>query len=153
VALAKTTESGLIVLGGLVTTLPTHTDEDLRANFALGPEFALGTMQEWGLALLLLTQSWDVTGDVKGKRLGGQYVVAAGLGGGWQFVSGPPFSYDWDTKDFTLPIGGGPFKTIIAGSTPIKVGAQFWYYVSQPDAFGPNWQLRLQLQPVLPRPW
>jgi hypothetical protein len=152
-SLGKTFPSGLVLLGGTVWTLPTHTDEDLRANFALGPELAVGLMKPWGVALVLLTQSFDVSGDDKTNTLGGQYVFAKGLGGGWQFVASPPFAYNWTTEDFTFPIGGGPFRTVFMGDMPVKVGGQFWYYLSQPDPFGPDWQLRLQFQPVLTRPW
>ncbi len=67
----------------------------------------------------LAAQSWDLSGDDKQSRLSGQYTVALSLGGGWQLVSGPPYSYNWATKKLTLPVGGGPFRTIIAGSTPI----------------------------------
>ena len=149
----KTSPSGLILLGGTVWTLPTHTDEDLRANFALGPEIAVGVMKPWGIALLLVTQSFDVSGENKTNTLGGQYVFAKGLGGGWQFVSTPPFAYNWTTEDFTFPIGGGPFRTVFMGDIPVKVGGQFWYYLSQPDPLGPSWQLRVQFQPVFTRPW
>jgi hypothetical protein len=152
-SLGKTFESGLILIGGTVWTLPTHTDESLRANFALGPELAVGVMKPWGIALLLMTQSFELEGDDKGSVLGGQYVFAKSLSGGWQLVANPPFSYNWDTEDFTFPIGAGPFKTVFVGDMPVKLGGQFWYYLSQPDAFGPDWQLRLQIQPVLPRPW
>lgn len=153
ISLGKTFSNGLVLIGGTVWTFPTHTDEELRANFAVGPEAAVGVLRDWGVALLLLTQSWDVTGEDRGSRLGGQYVIARGLGGGWQLISSPSFSYDWDTEDLTFPIGAGPSRTLFIGDIPVKVGGQFWYYLSQPDPLGPEWQLRLQFQPVLPRPW
>ena len=149
----KTTASGMLLGVGVVGTLPTATDAALRANWAFGPEVIVGIIRTWGVIGVLVTQSFDVSGSVKTKTLGGQYFIAFSLGGGWQLVSTPPFAYNWDSKDFRFPVGGGPFKTLLLGSTPLKVGAQAWYYLSQPDAFGPEWQLRFTISPVIKAPW
>jgi len=92
-------------------------------------------------------------GDDKQSILGGQYVAAFTLKGGWQIVASPPFSYNWSTKALTLPIGGGPFRTVMIGSVPVKMGVQFNYFVSQPDPLGPKWAIRLNITPRLKRPW
>ncbi len=149
----KTTASGMLLGVGVVGTLPTATDPALRANWAFGPEVILGIIRSWGVVGVLVTQSFDVSGSTKSKTLGGQYFVALSLGGGWQLASSPPFSYDWDSKDLTFPVGGGPFKTVVLGSTPLKLGAQVWYFVSQADAFGPEWQVRVSISPVIKAPW
>lgn len=148
-----TTETGILRGVGIVGNIPSSTDSTLRGEWALGPEAVVGVMRKWGVFLLLVTQSWDITGDAKSSRLGGQYAAAFSLPGGWQLVSSPPFSYNWDTKELTLPLGLGPFRTVVVGSTPVKLGLQVWYYVSQPDEFGPQWQVRLQIQPSVNRPW
>jgi hypothetical protein len=151
--LGGTTSGGVLRGVGLVGTIPTATDETIRANWAVGPEAVVGLMKPWGVFLLLGTQSWDVSGSTKTSRLGGQYALAFSLPGGWQIVSSAPFTYNWDTEQLTLPLGAGPFKTVMVGATPVKLGLQAWYYVAQPDAFGQEWQLRLQVQPSVRRPW
>ncbi len=71
-----------------------------------------------------------------------------------QFFASPPFVYDIDAEELTLPVGGGLSKTIITESgMPWKFSAQVWYFASQPDAFGPEWQLRLSISPVIKLPW
>jgi hypothetical protein len=151
--LGGTTSSGFLRGVGIVGTIPTATDSTIRGNWAIGPEAIVGIMKRWGVFLVLVTQSWDISGTTKTSRLGGQYAFAFSLPGGWQIVSAPPFSYNWDTEELTLPLGAGPFKTVVLGSTPVKLGVQVWYYVSQPDAFGPEWLVRLQIQPSVRRPW
>jgi len=148
-----TDKSGLLTGFGMVLTMPTATNADIRSNWSIGPSGMIGIMRKWGVFLLLATQSWDISGEIKTSKLGGQYAIAFSLPGGWQLVSSPPFSYNWDTKELTLPIGGGPFRTIMIGSTPVKLGFMAFYYVSQPDAFGPKWMVRFQIQPSLTRPW
>jgi hypothetical protein len=148
-----TNEKGVMTGIGIVGTIPSATNEDVRTEWAIGPEAIVGIARSWGVFLVLLTQSWDISGEAKSSRLGGQYAIAFSLPGGWQLVSSPPFTYNWDTKELTLPLGGGPFRTVMMGSTPVKFGIQAYYYVSQPDAFGPKWSVRFQIQPSIKRPW
>ena len=67
--------------------------------------------------------------------------------------AGPAWSYNHVTNDLTFPVGTGVFKTLRIGNTPLKLGAEVWYYTAKPDAFGNNWQLRFKIQPVLPVLW
>lgn len=148
-----TNEKGILSGFGMVMNIPTASNPGIRSNFAIGPSGMIGIMRKWGVLLLLLTQSWDISGDIKTSRLGGQYAIAFSLPKGWQLVSSPPFTYNWDTKELTLPLGGGPFRTIMIGKTPTKIGLMAFYYVSQPDVLGPQWSIRLQIQPSIKRPW
>jgi hypothetical protein len=69
---------------------------------------------------------------------------------------GPNIRYNWepDSNDekLTLPIGLGFDTMIQIGPAPAKFGMEVHYYLEQPDAFGPEWQLRLFLSPVVPSP-
>ena len=145
--------SGLMYGFGAIASIPAATSEALRGEWAVGPSALIGIMKPWGVGLLLINQRFDVSGENKTSQLGGQYALAKSLPGGWQLVSNPPFTYNWDTKDFTFPIGAGPFRTILMGSTPVKLGLQFYYYLAQADAFGPQYLIRFQVQPSVRRPW
>jgi hypothetical protein len=146
-------ETGVLSGVGMLLALPTASSSDIRGEWAVGPSVLYGVMKEWGVALLLINQSWQLSGASKQAILSGQYALAFSLPKGWQFVSSPPFSYNWDTKDLTLPIGGGPFRTVLFGKTPVKLGLQLYYYAASPDALGPEWSIRFQIQPSLKRPW
>ena len=145
-------ETGFMLGYGVVGNIPTASSAQLRGEWRVGPSLLLGSIKKLVL-VLVINNSFQISGDEKNAVLGGQYVVAVPLGKGWQFVASPPWSYNWDTKDFTLPIGGGPFRTIMMGKTPVKMGVQFNYYASQADAFGPKWGVRFNITPSLKRPW
>ena len=134
-----TTKTGLIWLTGAFFTLPTASDERIRVNFSIGPEAAIGFYKQKLIGLILLSQSWDVSGENKTSNLGSQYALARPLKNGWMLLMTPPFSYNWDSKELTLPVGMGPYKTTKIGNTPVQLGTQFWYFVSQPNSFGPSW--------------
>ena len=68
----------------------------------------------------------------------------------------PTFSYNHEAESgnqLTLPLGVGVSKTVVLGGTPWKYSLQYWHYVAQPDGFGPQYQIRLQVAPVVPLPW
>ncbi len=146
-------ETGVLFGYGAVMNLPTASSKALRGEFRIGPSLLIGRIKKMGV-VLVINNSFQLTGEgTKQHILGGQYVFFAGLGGGWQFVASPPWSYNWETGGLTLPIGGGPFRTFMVGKTPVKAGLQFNYYVSQEDPFGPKWGLRFNVTPRLKRPW
>jgi hypothetical protein len=158
-AYGTTSQAGLLYLFGMVGTLPTATDDALGPDqLRLGPEIAIGLVKKWGVIGGLLSHQWDVAGsnDVDTNLTSVQYFYAFGLGGGWQFAAGPSVSFDHEASSgnrWTVPIGLGIGKTTQAGSTPLKMSVQVWKYVAQPDSFGPDWQLRITISPVLKLPW
>ena len=44
-------------------------------------------------------------------------------------------------------------KTLIFGGRPWKFGIQYWYFIESPDAFGPDYQIRFSVSPVVKLPW
>jgi hypothetical protein len=153
-ALGTTTESGLLYFFGVVGSLPTATLDDIKGQWAFGPEFAVGVAKPWGVVGALVSHQWDVEGGVEKTNVtGGQYFYAFTLGGGWQIAAGPTYSYNWETDAFTLPLGTGVARTVFAGTTPIKLSTQLWYFVSRPDAFGSDWVLRITIAPVIGALW
>ena len=52
-------DSGLIVLGGLVGTLPWASDNHVSANqYRLGAESLVGYLQPWGFLGTLVSHQW-----------------------------------------------------------------------------------------------
>ena len=158
-AYGTTTESGILYLGGIVGAFPTATNSKLgRDQLTLGPEIALGLVKPWGVIGTLITHQWDIAGedDFDTNITGGQYFYAFGLGGGYQFAAGPTFSFNHEAKGddkWTFPLGVGVSKTKVIGSTPVKLALQTWYYAARPDSFGPEWEIRFTLTPVVTAPW
>ncbi|WP_448211765.1 hypothetical protein [Colwellia sp. MEBiC06753] len=159
VGIGKTLPGGIIAIGGVVGTLPTATDDKLgKDQWALGPEALLAVVRKWGALGLLVTHQWDVAGedDFDTNVTAGQYFYVFNLSDGWQIRSGPTYAYDHEApagQRWTVPIGFGVNKTTIINGTPWKFGIEYWHYVEQADAFGPDFQIRFSFAPVVPLPW
>ena len=158
-AVGKTFSNGIVVIGGAVATFPTATDDRLGLDqYLLGPEFLIGKGGSWGFVGLLLTHQWDIAGEdsFDTNVTGGQYFYTVNLKNAWQIQAQPTFSYDHEADSgnrLTLPIGIGVSKTTVIGKTPWKFGVQYWHYLEQSDAFGPDFQIRFVVSPVVPLPW
>jgi hypothetical protein len=157
--LGKTLPGGIIAVGGLVGTLPTATDDAVGLDqWLLGPELALAMVRPWGVAGALLTHQWDIAGedDYDTSITGGQYFYAFNLGNGWQINSNPTFSYNHEARSdnkLSFPLGIGVSRTMLLGGRPWKFGVQYWHYIEAPDDFGPDYQVRFTVSPVVALPW
>ena len=158
-ALGKSFPNGIVLVGGLVATLPTATDDSLGLDqWLLGPEAAFALLRRWGVLGILLTHQWDVAGedDYDTSITGGQYFYAINLSDGWQINGSPTFSYNHEADSdnaWTLPLAVGMSKTSIINGRPWKFSLQYWHYVKSPDLFGPDFQIRFSVSPVVKLPW
>jgi hypothetical protein len=159
-AVGKSFENGMVLMGGLVGTLPTATDDELGLEqWLLGPELIVATVGKWGVTGLIASHQWDVAGDDDRRSTsvsGGQYFITINLGDAWQFTSSPTWSYDHnaDSDDaLTLPVAAGFTKTVKIDGRAWKFGLQYWHYLQSPDTFGPDYQIRFSVTPVVALPW
>ena len=158
-SMGKTLPGGIVLLGGIAGTLPTATNDALGLDqWLLGPEAAIAMVRPWGVLGALVSHQWDVAGedDFDTSITGGQYFYAINLKDGWQINSSPAFSYNHEASSgnkWTFPLGIGASKTVIFGGRPWKFGLQYWHYIESPDAFGPDYQIRLSVSPVVELPW
>ena len=53
-------------------------------------------------------------------------------------------------RQWTVPLGGGIGKIFHLGKLPVNTQIQACYNVAKPD-FGPNWQIRAQMQLMFPK--
>lgn len=180
VAIGKTWPSKWITLIGVFGGFKTASDEALRASHTtLGPELMIAKLTSFGAIGFMVSHAWSV-GDGKDAELtgstilpdafwstsgfssndisitAGQYFYTINLEKGWQIAASPTYAYNHNAGDgnkLTLPLGTGIQKVVLAGKMPIRLGAQYWYYVASPDTFGPKHQFRLTIAPVVPLPW
>lgn len=157
--LGRTFAGGIVLGAGVVATVPTATSDALGLDqWLLGPEVLVAKVGKWGAVGLLLTQQWDIAGedDYDTNVTGGQYFYAINLSDGWQIVGSPTFAYNHEASDgnqWTVPVAVGISKTAILNGRPWKFGLQFWYYIQSPDVFGPQYQMRFGISPVVALPW
>jgi len=158
-SVGKTLPGGIVLLGGLAGTIPTATNDSLGLNqWLLGPEAAVAMVRKWGVLGVLVSHQWDIAGedDYDTSVTGGQYFYAFNLKDGWQINASPTFSYNHEASSgnkWTFPLGIGASKTSLFGGRPWKFGLQYWHYVKSPDNFGPDYQIRFSVSPVIKLPW
>jgi hypothetical protein len=98
---------------------------------------------------------WSIAGhadasDVNKGLL--QYFIVYQLGDGRYINSSPIIAVNWEAESgqqWTVPFGFGGGKLFFAGRLPINLQIGAFYNVVKPDN-GPDWQLRTQLQFLLP---
>ncbi len=155
----RTTDTGLIIAGGVAGTLPTATDDRLGKDlWGLGPELLVGKIGKWGAVVGVLSHQWDIGGSGDGSinTTALNYVYAIQLGGGWQLASAPAITYNHDAEDgqeWTVPLGVGIARTMVLKGRPWKFQLQYWNYVERGDALAPEHHIRFSISPVVSAPW
>ncbi len=148
-------DNGFISMYGIATVLPTN--QDLTAgkdHWSLGPEVAFGKQADWGVIGAWATHLTRLTGEksVDTNETTVKIFFAYGLGNGWQVVSNPKITYDWEAvkgDKLLLPVGGGIAKTTRIGQAPLRFSLEAQYFVVSPDRFGTEWLITLNVTPVL----
>jgi hypothetical protein len=151
-AYAETHKGGFLWAAGLVGTLPFATDSAVAGKqLRLGPEFLVAQITKIGTFGIFPSHQWDVSGwgDEDFSTTAIQPLIVFTPGGGWQISSKPIINYDWKNEQWTVPVTFGVAKTVILGGRPWQFEVEANYYVEQPDAFGPDWMLSLNVTPVV----
>jgi hypothetical protein len=144
---------------GPVLQLPTNSTEVLgNKNWGLGPSFVVLHLEKgspWVYGVLV-NNVWSLTSD----RQGGAYnngliqpFVNYNFEGGLYLTTAPIATVDWKAdsgQQWTVPLGGGIGKIFHLGKLPVNTQVSAYYNVVRPD-FGPNWQIRAQVQLMFPK--
>ena len=101
----------------------------------------------------LFSNIWDFSGDQNVNFFTWQYFINYNLSNGWYLTSAPIITANWEASSgnkWTVPFGGGFGKIFNIGKQPVNGQVQGFYNVEKPE-FGPDYQLRVQLQFLFPR--
>ena len=162
------TKSSKLTWGvGPMFLFPTATDGFLGAQSPSGGE-SLGA-DKWGAGLSLIglvmpgkwvlgsliSNVWSFagSGDQDINLFNWQYFINYNLPKGWYLTSAPIITANWEADSdntWTIPFGGGFGKLFSIGKQPINAQLSAYYNVEKPD-FGPDWQLRFQIQFLFPK--
>ena len=102
----------------------------------------------------LFSNVWSFTDDKKVEVFTWQYFVNYNLDEGWYLTSSPLITANWKADSdntWTVPFGGGFGRVFRLGSQPLNASLQSFYNVEEPDAVGPEWTVRFQLQFLFPK--
>ncbi|UCF41085.1 MAG: neuromedin U [Gemmatimonadota bacterium] len=151
-------QSGSFMWGvGPVLEIPTGGENRGTQKWSLGGSaVALSVQGPWTLGVLA-NNVWSVAGDADRDAVNKgllQYFIVRQLGNGWYVNSAPVITVNWKAAEgqkWVVPFGVGGGKLVFLGKLPVNVQSQVFYNVVKPD-IGPDWQLRLQVQVLLPAP-
>jgi hypothetical protein len=162
-------QPGHLIWGvGPTMTLPTATDRRLGSGkWSMGPAgVALAIQGPWVYGALINNQwSFAGWGEEKVNSMLLQPFVNYNLPDGWYLTSSPIVTANW-TADrgrdvWTVPVGGGvgrlfrlgqilPLEGDSVAKLPINTQIGAYGNVAKPE-FGPDWQLRFQIQFLFPK--
>lgn len=142
---------------GPALEMPSGGEHRGTQKWSLGPSaVVLSQSGPWTLGVLL-NNVWSIAGksqrdDVNKGLL--QYFIVRQLGNGWYVNSAPVITVNWKAQSgqrWVVPFGVGGGKLLFLGKLPINIQSQAYYNAAKPD-LGPNWQVRVQVQVLLPTP-
>jgi hypothetical protein len=152
---------------GPVFLFPTAMDGPLGGTTEGGGK-ALGS-DKWGAGLtvvgLTMPGNWVIgslfsniwsfagSGDSDVNLFTWQYFINYNLPDGWYLTSAPIITANWEADSentWTVPFGGGLGKIFSIGKQAVNGQVSAYYNVEKPD-YGPDWQLRVQLQFLFPK--
>jgi hypothetical protein len=150
--------SGAFMWGvGPVVEFPTGGASRGSQKWSIGPSVvALAQSGPWTLGILA-NNVWSIAGKSERRDVNKgvlQYFIVRQLGNGWYVNSAPVITVNWkDDSDqrWVVPFGAGGGKLLFLGKLPVNIQSQAYYNVVKPD-IGPDWQLRVQVQVLLPAP-
>ena len=152
---------------GPMFLFPTATDGPLGGTTEGGGD-SLGS-DKWGAGIsvvgLMMPGKWVIgslvsnlwsfagSGDQDINLFTWQYFINYNLPKGWYLTSAPIITANWEANSdntWTIPFGGGVGKLFRIGKQPINTQLSAYYNVEKPE-FGPDWQLRFQVQFLFPK--
>ena len=147
--------TGTLIWGvGSRLYLPTATNHELGINKVGGGPAgaALATIGPW-LIGILANNVWAGSGKERVDRMTLSPFVYYNLKDGWYFVSSPVITSNWaatSSDRWTVPLGGGIGRLFTVDKQAVNARVQGLYNAARP-AFGPSWQLQVQVQLLFPK--
>ena len=141
---------------GPVFLIPTATDDVLGSDkWGAGASAVFLTMPGNWVVGSLFSNVWSFagSGDQDVNLFTWQYFINYNLPDGWYLTSAPIITANWEADSdntWTVPFGGGVGKIFRIGKQPMNGQVSAYYNVEKPD-YGPDWQLRVQLQFLFPK--
>ena len=150
-------DSGAVTWGvGPAILFPTATEDVLgQDTWAAGISgVALAMPGKWVIGSLV-SNLWSVGGgDADINLFTWQYFINYNFSDGWYATSAPIITANWEADSdhrWTVPFGGGVGKIFRIGNQPTNAQLSLYNNVVTPDDYGPEWQVRAQIQFMFPK--
>lgn len=148
----KPTASGLIWGAGPVLYIPTGTDDLGADTWAAGGTFVvLKQSKDWTVGVLA-NHIWDFSGDAQINSTYAQPFVAKALGKGRTVTFNTETTYNWENREWTVPINLMYSKVGKLGKHQLVSNAfGVKYYADTPYGNGPDWGVRYVFTLLFPK--
>jgi hypothetical protein len=144
---------------GVIAQLPTNSNPEIgNKNWGLGPSVVVLHLEHgepWVYGVLV-NNLWSLSSDKQGGAFNNgliQPFVNYNFASGFYVTSAPIWTVNWKAdsgQQWTVPLGGGIGKIFHLGKLPVNTQLSAYYNVVRPD-YGPNWQIRAQVQFMFPK--
>ena len=158
-------ENGFLWSVGFSSLLPTATKEELGSEqWALGPGFQLGFVNEKSIYAVFVNHQWDIAGSGKSSPelpylrssddagISLTAVQPFGIllpGEGWSIGSAPIITYNHESEEWMVPLNVMIGKTVTLNGRPWDFSVDINYYVDRPDLIAPKWMVSFNVSPVV----
>jgi hypothetical protein len=160
-------ENGFLWSVGFSSLLPTATKDELGSGqWALGPGFQLGFVNEKSIYAIFVNHQWDIAGSGKSSpelpflRQASSDEAGISLtaiqpfgiflpGDGWSFGSAPIMTYNHESEEWMIPVNLMVGRTVTMNGRPWDFSVDINYYVDRPDAIAPKWMVSFNVSPVV----
>jgi hypothetical protein len=144
-----------LLAAGPTFIFPTATESILGQNkWQFGPTAAVGYQGKHFITYVFPQQWFSIGGDGrKTNQMSTQYAFSYFFSNGWSVGTNPNIFVDWQAPSgqrVAFPVGFQVGKLRKVGPMPVKIDLQVQYYPVHPDAYGPKWNIQLQITPILP---
>jgi hypothetical protein len=133
---------GFLIAGvGPALLIPTATDELLGTEkFGIGPNaVALAQIGGWTVGMLA-NHIWSVAGDDDRADVSNTFLqpfIAYTTKDAWTFTLNTETSYDWEGKNWSVPINAIASKLVSIAGQRVSLGAGLRYWAASPES-GPE---------------
>ena len=148
----KPSAGGWIWGAGPVFLLPTSTDNSLGLG-AWGAGVTGVALKQQGPWTYggLTNHIWDIDGDTDISQTFLQPFISYTNSNAWTFTINTESTYDWENKQWSVPINGVVTKVTQLGDQLISVGGGIRYSADGPDIGPEGWGARLVVTFLFPK--
>jgi hypothetical protein len=128
-----------------------------QGKWQIGPAVVVAYMTKKLIAGVFPQQWWSYAGDESRpdtSQMNLQPIFSLFFEGGWNVGYSGNILADWKAPSdnrWTAPIGIGAGKVVKFGRLPVKIQLAGQYMVTQPEPVGQQWNVQIQITPVLPK--
>jgi hypothetical protein len=159
VELLSPAHSGKWILGAGPTFIFPSASSDFtgQGKWQIGPAVVVGYLTKEFIVGLFPQQWWSFAGDSSRRatsQMNLQPFAAWFFGEGWKVGYSGNILADWKAPSnnrWTVPIGVELGKVVKLGRLPVSIAIAGQYMVVRPDSVGQEWNIQLQVTPVLPK--